>query len=53
MMRSNIPIAVPIDEQAARRRAAYTAPAAERDLTLWAGVLFWFGFAAIAVIAGL
>lgn len=47
---------VPIDERAARtaqRRMAYRAPVRNVDSTLWAGILFWFGFAALAVIAGL
>lgn len=58
-------IPVPIDDRAARTarqsrslgvgasRPAYRPPAREIDGSLWAGVLFWLGFAMLAVIAGL
>jgi hypothetical protein len=50
------PVPVPIDEKTARvarQRAAYQATGGELDVSLWAGILFWLGFAAIAVVAGL
>ncbi|MDP4000469.1 MAG: hypothetical protein Q8Q11_03545 [bacterium] len=63
-MRSHTPLPVPIDERAAlvarrsrslgvgEQRPAYRGPARELDTTLWAGVLFWLGFAMLAVVAG-
>ena len=58
-------VPVPIDERAAaaaRRsrnlgagasRPTYRPAAREVDTALWSGILFWFGFTLLAVIAGL
>lgn len=50
------PVPVPIDERAARvarRRSGYRPSTPTVDASLWTGVLFWLGFAALAVVAGL
>ena len=51
MMRSRTPLPVPIDERAARV-ARRSRSLGELDTALWAGMLFWLGFAMLSVVAG-